>query len=129
MTAHDVRISDWSSDGCSSAPRHLVEQPEVFKQQLARLTGLHRRKTIEHWHALIDQDERAQLFRELIEQHYDPAYARSSHQHFLALEGALPFDFQPNTDTVREQALDLLTHHDKTTIGRASCRERVGQYV
>ncbi|MDN5843881.1 MAG: tRNA 2-selenouridine(34) synthase MnmH [Alcaligenaceae bacterium] len=97
--------------------RHLFEQPGAFKQQLARLVGLHSRKTIERWHALIDQDERTELFRELIEQHYDPAYARSSRQHFLALEGALQFDFHPNTDTIRDQAVDLLASLDQTATG------------
>jgi tRNA 2-selenouridine synthase len=87
---------------------HLFERPEYFKQQLARLMGLHSKKTIERWHALIDANARAQLFAELIAEHYDPAYVRSSYRHFHRLPAALTFKFEPNADNAVEQALELL---------------------
>lgn len=86
----------------------LFDQPNWFKQQLARLTGLHSKELIKHWHDLIDADARAALFGELIELHYDPAYARSSHRHFSQLAEAICFEFQPNAGHGLEQAHDLL---------------------
>lgn len=97
--------------------RHLFDRPEAFKHQLAHLTGLHSKKTIERWHALIDQDERSQLFGELIELHYDPAYARSSGQHFQRLDEALTFDFHPNSDNILGQARELLDRLEKQATG------------
>jgi tRNA 2-selenouridine synthase len=74
---------------------HLFEKPQYFKDQLERLVGLHSRQTVEHWHALIDAGERGRLFAELVEQHYDPAYARSSLRSFGSIDHALKFAFDP----------------------------------
>ena len=101
--AHDDRIMFLLEDYS-----HLFERPEYFKQQLTRLMGLHSKKTIERWHALIDADARTQLFTELIAEHYDPAYVRSSCRHFHRLSAALSFKFEPNADNAVEQALELL---------------------
>ncbi|MGI4857483.1 MAG: tRNA 2-selenouridine(34) synthase MnmH [Janthinobacterium lividum] len=87
---------------------HLFDAPDAFKGQLARLVGLHSKDTIAHWHALIDQGARAALFDELIDQHYDPAYSRSSHAHFSARDAALPFQFEPNAPDSVTQAQALL---------------------
>lgn len=99
----------------------LFEQPEDFKQQLTRLTGLHSKKTILHWHELIDHDARAELFGELIAQHYDPAYARSSHQHFQGLANAMRFTFRPNTGNALDQAKTLLEQLKQTHNGAGQC--------
>ncbi len=74
---------------------HLFDQPQYFKDQLGRLIGLQSRQTVEHWHAMIDAGERERLFAELVEQHYDPAYARSSQRSFGDIEHALTFAFNP----------------------------------
>ncbi|HEY9461099.1 MAG TPA: hypothetical protein VIR04_09870, partial [Paralcaligenes sp.] len=92
----------------------LFERPEDFKQQLTRLTGLHSKKTILHWHELIDRDARVELFSELIAQHYDPAYARSSHQHFQGIANAMRFTFKPNTENALDQAKALLEQLEHT---------------
>jgi tRNA 2-selenouridine synthase len=92
---------------------HLFDDRENFKQLLGRLTGLHSKKTIAHWHELIDADRRSELFRELIEHHYDPAYTRSSGDHFSRLGDALHIDFRPNAADSLEQAADLLQHIER----------------
>lgn len=45
---------------------------------LARLPRHHSRDTIKRWRELVGQGELETLVRELIEQHYDPAYRRAS---------------------------------------------------
>jgi tRNA 2-selenouridine synthase len=104
---------------------HLFDQPDSFKHQLERLIGLHSREQVKHWQQLIDAGSsapgpdgvheadaaaaRAELFGELIERHYDPAYQRSSRQHFSRLGEALRFSFRPNAADSVEQAAALLT--------------------
>ncbi|HEY1999934.1 tRNA 2-selenouridine(34) synthase MnmH [Paraburkholderia sp.] len=96
---------------------HLFDDPAWFRQQLERLIGLHSREQVRHWQRLIDAGAaggprdpmaRAALFGELIERHYDPAYQRSSRQHFSQLAQALRFAFRPNAADSVGQATALL---------------------
>lgn len=86
----------------------LFSDTDTFKRQLGRLIGLHSKDTIARWHALIDAGQREPLFRELIKQHYDPAYARSQDRHFAGLTSAERFAFHPNSDDILGQARQLL---------------------
>ena len=87
---------------------HLFAAPEQFKQQLSRLAHLHSHKTVACWHGLIDADRRAELFQALVEQHYDPAYRRSSRNHYGDLATAPAFVYDPTAVDSREQAQALL---------------------
>jgi tRNA 2-selenouridine synthase len=88
--------------------RHLFDHPALFKEQLSKLIGLHSRERVEGWHRLIDQDAGAALSAELIDLHYDPSYARSSHAHFTGLSHATPVVFRPNDADSVDQARALL---------------------
>lgn len=107
---HDERITFLLRDYA-----HLFDEPAAFKYQLERLIGLHSREQVKHWQALIDAGSlgdtaaRAELFGQLIDRHYDPAYQRSSRQHFSRLADALHFEFRPNAADSVEQATALLT--------------------
>ncbi|MCC8403382.1 tRNA 2-selenouridine(34) synthase MnmH [Paraburkholderia sp. MMS20-SJTN17] len=95
---------------------HLFDDPDYLKGQLSRLIGLHSRERVTGWLRLVDDNRRAELARELLERHYDPAYARSSGQHFEQLPNALPLDFRPNDADVVEQAKTLLAQLDSRTL-------------
>ncbi|WP_144149425.1 tRNA 2-selenouridine(34) synthase MnmH [Paraburkholderia sp. BCC1884] len=95
---------------------HLFDDPASLKGQLQRLIGLHSRERVTGWLQLVDQDSRAELAGELIERHYDPAYARSSHQHFAQLPHALQLNFRPNDVDIVEQAEALLAQLDKSAL-------------
>ncbi|WP_144113161.1 tRNA 2-selenouridine(34) synthase MnmH [Paraburkholderia sp. BCC1886] len=95
---------------------HLFDDPDALKSQLQRLIGLHSRERVMGWQHLVDDNQRAGLAHELIERHYDPAYARSSHQHFVRLPQALLLDFRPNDDDVVQQAATLLTRLDQRAL-------------
>ncbi|MDR0440758.1 MAG: tRNA 2-selenouridine(34) synthase MnmH [Candidatus Accumulibacter sp.] len=86
----------------------LFDAPEAFKQLLSCLTATHGHQRVGHWHALIDAGDRAELFRDLLERHYDPAYRRSSRWLFNKLPRARPFAFCPNADDMAEEARRLL---------------------
>ncbi|WP_396330431.1 tRNA 2-selenouridine(34) synthase MnmH [Burkholderia anthina] len=101
--AHDERIAFLLEDYA-----HLFDAPAAFKAQLQRLIGLHSRDQVAHWDALIDADARADLFAELIDRHYDPAYARTYRATYNKPNRALTFTFQPNAADVRDQARTLL---------------------
>lgn len=85
---------------------HLFDQPDRFKQKLAGLVSLHGHKTLAEWGQMIDHNQRADLFGELVAKHYDPAYRRSSNKHF-ALAHALTFDYDPLAGNGVEQAQQL----------------------
>lgn len=87
---------------------HLFLNPDAFKETLNRFVKLHSRHTVQHWHSLVDENAREQLFRELMILHYDPAYARSSGSHFLNLGQATEFNFRPHQSDTREQAAELM---------------------
>jgi tRNA 2-selenouridine synthase len=95
---------------------HLFRDPELFKQQLSKLIGLHSRERVAGWHRLIDENNGAELARELIDLHYDPAYSRSSHEHFIELPHATRMVFRPNDSDVVEQARALLARLDATAL-------------
>ena len=86
----------------------LFDAPEVFKRLLSCLVGLHGHQVVNHWHGLIDAGAKAELFRELIERHYDPAYRRSSQTLFRELHRAEPFAFRPNAVDLASEARRLL---------------------
>lgn len=86
----------------------LLDDPAAFKSQLQRLVGLHSRDTIGGWLRMVDEGRDADLARELIDKHYDPAYARSSHAHFTRLPQALQVVFRPNDSDLVAQARALL---------------------
>ncbi|CAB3636296.1 tRNA 2-selenouridine(34) synthase MnmH [Achromobacter marplatensis] len=86
----------------------LFENPDWLKTQLQRLLGLHSRDVINGWLKMVDEGRRIDLARELIDRHYDPAYARSSHTHFTQLPQATRMAFRPNDADGVEQARALL---------------------
>ncbi|PHV11746.1 tRNA 2-selenouridine(34) synthase MnmH [Chitinimonas sp. BJB300] len=86
---------------------HLFAQPALFKSQLSRLTALHGKQMIEHWHALIEQQAMQPLFTELITHHYDPAYRRSSPLKHQPVGCTLQID--PTSD-LRSAATSLLAN-------------------
>jgi tRNA 2-selenouridine synthase len=94
---------------------HLFDDPAFFKTQLSKLVALHSRERVAHWHRLIDEDARAELFAELIDRHYDPAYGRSSKAHYTGLPHAAHVQFRPNDTDSIEQAHGLLAQLAGTT--------------
>ncbi|WP_062603521.1 tRNA 2-selenouridine(34) synthase MnmH [Caballeronia calidae] len=94
---------------------HLFDESAFFKAQLSKLIGLHSRERVEHWHRLIDENARAELFAELIDRHYDPAYGRSSRALYTELPHAAHVLFRPNDADSLDQAKALLAQLAETT--------------
>src|SRR3546814_1294538 len=102
-----MRISDWSSDVCSS---DLVADPSLLKGPL---------------------NTRVDLFVDRMWKHYQDDLYRVTLEILLAMRA-----FQPTTPSKAEEQ-HIRAHqktmrsifHDSKQIGRVSCRERVCQYV
>lgn len=67
---------------------HFMAAPALLEERLRLLTGLHSREKIDHWISLITQNDWHALVSELLTQHYDPAYRRSSGSGLLQLGNA-----------------------------------------
>ncbi|SAK90643.1 tRNA 2-selenouridine synthase [Caballeronia fortuita] len=93
---------------------HLFDNPAFFKAQLSKLVALHSRERVARWHRLIDENARADLFAELIDHHYDPAYGRSSKALYAGLPNASRVLFRPNDADSVEQAKALLARLAET---------------
>ena len=78
--------------------RHFLADPAALKTQLDCLTALHGREVIGRWRAAADRGEWEALVSDLLANHYDPAYHRSTHKNYVRLAQAAmlrPRDLSP----------------------------------
>jgi tRNA 2-selenouridine synthase len=68
--------------------RHFLADPAALKTQLDCLTALHGREVIDRWRAAADRGEWEALVTDLLANHYDPAYRRSTHKNYARLAEA-----------------------------------------
>lgn len=84
--------------------RHYLEQPETLCAKLDFLTKLHGHERINRWKELTRAGDWDTLVSELLLDHYDPAYRRSTLQHYPRLEETPALA----VDEVSESAMDAL---------------------
>ncbi|UCD68767.1 MAG: tRNA 2-selenouridine(34) synthase MnmH [Betaproteobacteria bacterium] len=68
--------------------RHLVSNPAGLTPRLDALVWLHGRRRVARWNALVSANDWESLVRELLEQHYDPAYRKSSTTNYAEMPRA-----------------------------------------
>jgi tRNA 2-selenouridine synthase len=61
---------------------HFLADPAALGQKLGFLTELHGKERIGRWQEMALRGEWDVLVSELLEQHYDPAYSRSTLKHY-----------------------------------------------
>ncbi len=64
---------------------HLTTHPDILKSKLLRLKSRYGREKIKKWYQLIDNEQWAALFQDLLESHYDPTYTHSMQRDFTKL--------------------------------------------
>ncbi len=69
--------------------RHFLDDPVSLRARLACLTELHGRVVIDRWLALVDARDWEGLVGDLLVNHYDPAYRRSTLRNYPDLDAAL----------------------------------------
>jgi len=68
--------------------RHFLEDPATLKEKLACLASLYGREVIHRWLAQVDARAWEELVADLLVNHYDPAYRRSTLRNYPDLDGA-----------------------------------------
>ena len=68
--------------------RHFLEDPQELKARLECLTSLYGHAVIKRWLALVDERAWDDLVTDLLVNHYDPAYRRSTLRNYPDLAGA-----------------------------------------
>ena len=87
--------------------RHFLDDPHSLAVPLSRLVTLHGRETVARWNTLAGAGNWPELVQDLLENHYDPAYRRSTQRNFARYESA------------RDVALDKLDHDSFDSAARA----------
>ena len=77
---------------------YFVDRPDELMKRLNYLTALHGKDKIRHWQELADQNNLEILVRELLVDHYDPAYLRSIGRNFPQLTRAPVLQLRGITD-------------------------------
>lgn len=89
---------------------HFLEQPRELKARLECLTGLYSREVIQRWLALVDERAWETLVTDLLVNHYDPAYRRSTLRNYPHLAGAGILAIKTlSPDTIDAAAANLMT--------------------
>jgi tRNA 2-selenouridine synthase len=70
---------------------HFLRDPALINRQLACLTELRGKETVQAWQTLANQQAWEQLVAALLEQHYDPAYLKSLSNNYPSRPGDLGF--------------------------------------
>ena len=83
--------------------QHFVSDPALLGTQLDGLTALYGKKQVSHWKALATGGEWDRLVLELLENHYDPAYTRSTFRHYPHYADGTQVEITANTDAAFEQ--------------------------
>jgi tRNA 2-selenouridine synthase len=102
-TASEVRVSLLIDEY-----RHFVANPVALEAQLDCLVGLHGRERIGRWKSLAAQGAWRELVSALLEEHYDPAYRRSSQRNFVQLEVATQLAIHSGEDKAFDAAASTL---------------------
>jgi tRNA 2-selenouridine synthase len=102
----DVRIALLQSEYA-----HYIAQPETLIAQIECLTALHGRETIARWQALSREGNSAACVEELLVRHYDPAYTRSTLEHYPALEHAPRFGIRDASDAAFTRLAAQVAEH------------------
>ena len=79
--------------------RHFFDDRPSLDAQLDCLVALHGRERIDAWKAMARDARWAELVERLLEDHYDPAYRRSSHRNFARLAAAPVVTLPAASDT------------------------------
>jgi tRNA 2-selenouridine synthase len=83
---------------------HFSSTPSILIAGLGRLVSFHGRETISRWQSLAQAGKLAELYIQLLEIHYDPAYSRSFNRNFERLGKASVLNLQDDSEHAFAQA-------------------------
>ena len=101
--------AEWRATLLKKEYRHFLEDPAALHQKLEFLTARYGHEVIRRWKEYSSNHRWDELVLELLEQHYDPAYAKSTVKHYALYTGALTMRVNgPDGAEMRLLALTLL---------------------
>jgi len=68
----------------------MMAHPDILKDKLQKLQSRYSRKKIQDWYHLIDTQQWPQLVSDLLQVHYDPAYAHALKHCYSKIEQVIP---------------------------------------
>lgn len=71
--------------------KHFLASPEPLLSRIGHLAELRGRETVERWSELIRQKRWAEFVRDMLENHYDPAYRKSLGKNYAERTDSLKF--------------------------------------
>lgn len=86
---------------------HFLNEPELLAAQIECLIGVHGRETVARWQAAARARRWDDLVGELLVQHYDPAYTRSTLKHYPQLADAPRLELDDSSDAAFTQLADV----------------------
>lgn len=90
----------------------FAADPEAFCRLLDALVELQGRERVQSWQALARAGDWPQLFRRLMDEHYDPLYDRSMKRHFESLAGAPAVALPEGGPAALDDAVEALRRLD-----------------
>lgn len=88
--------------------RHFLENPAPLKEKLGCLAELYGRETVGRWVALADERDWDALVPDLLRNHYDPAYRKSTEKNFRRYQDARVLELEHlDEETLARSAADL----------------------
>ena len=121
-TPDDARVALLMADYA-----HFVESPQALNRQLDCLTQLYGAEKISRWHALANDGSMDALVRELLVDHYDPAYRRSIARNFTQFGVAQVLPLPMFSDAAFATAARSLLAADATPATHMAELETVSQ--
>lgn len=92
---------------------HFLEQPDDLNHKLGFLADIHGKERIARWQEMANRGEWDTLVAELLEQHYDPAYTRSTLKHYPSYAEGLVLQPQDlGAEAMLDMARELLATSD-----------------
>jgi tRNA 2-selenouridine synthase len=99
---------------------HFLADPAALKAQLDCLAGLYGNDTVGRWKALVDRGAWEELVGDLLANHYDPAYRRSTQKNFPRLADARVLNVASLApDAIRRSAATLIAETASETAALA----------
>jgi tRNA 2-selenouridine synthase len=92
---------------------HFLSNPNLLTERLPLLVELHGREVIKRWCEMAQNGEWEPLVSELLTQHYDPAYKRSSGMGFQQLDKAEILKLSSLDNTSLHEVAQNLIHNER----------------
>ena len=67
---------------------HFINHPQLLLEKLDCLKALHSKERLDYWHTLVQAGQWDEFVLDMLRNHYDPAYHRSTLKHYPQLEQA-----------------------------------------